>query len=122
MPLQHCSKSADIAQGKSRANIEQKDKIVQNNTNKPCSSHTLSNLMPKPLTTNHYNVFTTDNPRNKCLLNSSVYRENEIWQTPHSEIKHCASLHLFKDKIKTWRCDRWQCQICSRYIANIGCF
>ena len=50
MPLQHCSNLADIAQGKSRANIEQKDEIVRNNTNKPCSSHTISNLMPKPLT------------------------------------------------------------------------
>ena len=35
---------------------------------------------------NHYNlrnfdVFVTDNLRNKCLLNSSVYRANQLWQT-----------------------------------------
>ena len=76
---------------------------------------------------NHYNlrsfnVFATDNPHNKYLLNSSVYRVNQLWQTLPSEIKGCASLQLFKDKIKTWRCDRCQCQICSRFIANVGCF
>ena len=53
--------------------------------------HNLSNL----------NVSATDNPRNKYLLDSSVYRANQLWQTLTSEIKGCASLHLFKDKIKT---------------------
>ena len=45
---------------------------------------------------NHYNlrsfnVFATDNLRNKYLLNSSVYRANQLWQTLPSEIKGCAS-------------------------------
>ena len=47
------------------------------------------------------NVSATDNPRNKYLLDSSVYRANQLWQTLTSEIKGCASLQLFKDKIKT---------------------
>ena len=76
---------------------------------------------------NHYNlhslnVFATDNPRNKHLLNSSVYQANQLWKTLPFEIKGCASLQLLKDKIKTSRCDRCQCQICSRYIANDGYF
>ena len=76
---------------------------------------------------NHYNlrnfnVFATDNPCNKYLLNPSVYRANHLWQTLPSEIKDCASLQLFKGKIKTWRCDRCQCKICSAYITNIGYF
>ena len=55
---------------------------------------------------NHYNlrtfsVFATDNPRNKYLLNSSVYRANQLWQTIPSEIKGHTSLQFFKDKIKT---------------------
>ena len=55
---------------------------------------------------NHYNlrifnVFATDNPRNKYLLNSSVFRANQLWQTLPSEIKDCAPLQLFKDKIRT---------------------
>ena len=47
------------------------------------------------------NVSATDNPRNKYLLDSSVYRANQLWQTLTSEIKGCAPLQLFKDKIKT---------------------
>ena len=47
------------------------------------------------------NVSATDNPRNKYLLDSSVYRANQLWQKLTSEIKGCASLQLFKDKIKT---------------------
>ena len=70
----------------------------------------------------NFNIFNTNNPPNKYLLSSSVYRANQLWQTLPSEIKGCTSLQLFKDKIKTWCCDRCQCQICSRYIANVGYF
>ena len=70
----------------------------------------------------NFNVVASDNPRNKYLLNSSVYRVNQLWQALPSKIKGCASLQLFKGKIKTWRCNRCQCQICSRHIANVGYF
>ena len=48
---------------------------------------------------NHYNlrsfnVFATDNTRNKYLLNSSVYRANQLRQTLPSKIKDCASQQL----------------------------
>ena len=70
----------------------------------------------------NFNIIATDNSRNKLLLNSSVLRANQLWQTLPYEIKDCASLQLFKDKIKAWLCDRCQCQICSRYIANVSYF
>ena len=70
----------------------------------------------------NFNIFATDNPRNKYLLNYSVYRANQLWQTLPSEIKDCASLQLFKDKIKTWRCDRYQCQICSSMLPLLVIF
>ena len=70
----------------------------------------------------NFNIFATDNPRNKFLLNYSVYRANQLWQTLPSEIKDCASLQLFKDKIKTWRCDRCQCQICSSMLPLLVIF
>ena len=71
---------------------------------------------------NHYNlrnlnVFANDNQRNKFMLNSTVYRANQLWQTLPSEVKDCLLPQLFQNKIKTWRCDRCQCQICSRYFA-----
>ena len=49
----------------------------------------------------NFNVFAIDNPHNKCLLNSSVYQTNQLWQILPFEIKDSASLLLFKDKIKT---------------------
>ena len=70
----------------------------------------------------NFHVVASDNLRNKYLLNPSVYRANQLWQALPSKIKGCASLQLFKDKIKTWRCDRCHCQICSRYIAIVGYF
>ena len=70
-------------------------------------------LRPNHYNLRNFNVFATDNPRNKYLLNSSVYRANQLWQTLPSEIKNCELLQLFKNKIKTWSCDRCQCQICS---------
>ena len=75
-------------------------------------------LRQKHYNLRNFNVFATDNTRDKYLLNSSAYQANQLWQTLPSKIKGCASLRLFKDKIKTWRCYRCQCQIFSRYIAN----
>ena len=70
----------------------------------------------------NFNVVVTDNLRNKYLLNSSAYRANQIWQTLPSEIKDCSALRLFTDKIKTRRCDRCQCHICTRYVTNVSYF
>ena len=54
----------------------------------------------------NFNVFAIDNPGNKCLLNVSVYRANQLWQTQPSEIIDCTSLQIFKEKIKTCRYNR----------------
>ena len=70
----------------------------------------------------NFNVFATDNPRNKYLLNSSVYSANQFWQTLAFKVRNSASLLFFKDKSKTWRCDRCQYQISSRHIAEVGFF
>ena len=58
----------------------------------------LNNLSPELmnevfyLRLNHYNlrnlnVFAIDNPRNKFMLNSTVYRTNQLWQTLPSEVR-----------------------------------
>ena len=44
-------------------------------------------LLRKHYNLRSFNLFVTDNRRNKYLLNSSVYRANQIWQTQPSEIK-----------------------------------
>ena len=58
-------------------------------------------LHPNHYNLRNFNVFATDNPCNKYLLSSSIYRANELWQTLPFKIEGCASLQLFKDKIKT---------------------
>ena len=55
------------------------------------------------LSQNHYKlrnltVFATDNRCNKFMLNSTVYRASQLWQTLPSEVKDCPSLQLFKNK------------------------
>ena len=45
------------------------------------------NLMNEVFYLRSFNVFAIDNPRNKYLSNSSIYRANQLWQTPPSEIK-----------------------------------
>ena len=58
------------------------------------------------LPSNHYNlrslnVVATDIPRNKFLLNFTVYRANQLWQTLPFEIKDCSSQQFFIDKLTT---------------------
>ena len=79
-------------------------------------------LHPNHYNLRNFNVFATDNSCNKYLSNSSIYRANQLWQTLPSKIKGCASLQFFKDKIKTWRSDSWQCEIWWRFIVNAGYF
>ena len=49
-------------------------------------------LMNEVFYLRNFKVFANDNPRNKYLSNSSVYRANQPWQTPSSEIKVGLSL------------------------------
>ena len=68
----------------------------------------------------NFHVFATDVPRNNCMLNSVVYRANELWETWPFDLKNSCSLELFKKGLTNWRCTRCPCQICSRFIANVG--
>ena len=45
------------------------------------------------------NVFTTDSPRKKFVLNATVSRANKLWETLPSKVKDCPSLQLFKHNI-----------------------
>ena len=78
-------------------------------------------LRPNHFNLSNCNVFPTNNPRKKYLLKFFSWPWNQLWQKLPSEIKDCASLQLFKDKIKTWCSDRCSCQICWRY-GNVGYF
>ena len=68
----------------------------------------------------NFHAFATDVPRNNCMLNSVVYRANQLWETLPFDLKNSCSLELFKKGLKNWRCTRCPCQICSRFIADVG--
>ena len=53
------------------------------------------------------------------LLNSDVYRGNQLWETLAFDLKNSSSQDLFKNGIKNWRCIESLCQICSRFLAGI---
>ena len=63
-----------------------------------------------------------DNPRNKFLLNYTVYHENKLWEIRTFEVKDCSALQFFNNKIKHRCSDRCLCQICSNYLVNVGYF
>ena len=68
----------------------------------------------------NFHAFATDVPRNNCMLNSVVYKANQLWETLPFDLKNSCSLELFKKGLKYWRCTRCPCQICSRFIADVG--
>ena len=73
-----------------------------------------------------FNVLTTDNPLNKyfCLLSEPTLA-NSIPSEIKRAVHHCSSLKV-KSKLGAVSISdvlaRCQCQICSRYSANVGYF
>ena len=51
------------------------------------------------------------------MLNSVVYRVNQLWETLPFDLKNSCSLELFKKGLKNWRSTGSLWQICSRFIA-----
>ena len=68
----------------------------------------------------NFHVFASDVPRNNCMHNSVVYRANQLWETLPFDLKNACSLELFNKGLKNWCCTRYPCQICSRFIADVG--
>ena len=62
----------------------------------------------------NFHSFATGTPRNNCMLNSVVYKANQLWETLPFDL-----LELFKKRLKNWRCTRCPSQICSRFIADV---
>ena len=61
------------------------------------------------------------NSRNK-LLNSTVYRKNQLWQTLSSEIKDCHHYNFLRAKSKFGTVIDVSVKFTPRYLANIGYF
>ena len=44
----------------------------------------------------------------------------KIWELVPGEIKRASSLHIFKEKIKSWTTDKCPCRLCKKYVGNVG--
>ena len=66
-------------------------------------------------------IFQKKNPRSlKYGLDAILYRASRLWQQGPIDIREAASLTLFKNRIKTWKCEDFPCRSCKIFIQNVG--
>ena len=59
----------------------------------------------------NFHIFQAENPRSlKHGLDAISYRANQLWQQVPIDIREAASLALFKNRIKTWKCEDCPCR------------
>ena len=64
----------------------------------------------------NFHICLTENPRSsKYGLDPIPYRASQLWQQVPIHIREAASLALFKNRIKTWKCEDCPC----RSLQNI---
>ena len=56
----------------------------------------------------------------KYGLDPIPYRASQLWQQVPIDIREVASIALFKNRIKTWRCEGCPCRSCKIFIQNVG--
>ena len=69
----------------------------------------------------NFHIFQTEN---RCSLKYEVdaipYCTSQLWQQVPIDICEAASLTLFKNRIKTWKCENCPCRSCKMFIQNVG--
>ena len=69
----------------------------------------------------NFYIFQTENPRSlKYGLHAIPYHASQFWQQVPIYTREAASLALFKNCIKTWKCEDCPCRSCRIYIQNVG--
>ena len=69
----------------------------------------------------NFHIFQTENPRSlKYGLDAIPYRSSQLWKQVPIDIREALSLTLFKNRIKTWKCEDSLCRSCRIYIQNVG--
>ena len=68
------------------------------------------------------NIFKLrDNPRLfKYGLGAIPYRASQLWQQVPIDIREVASLAIFKNCIKNWKCEDCPYRSCKKFIQNVG--
>ena len=68
----------------------------------------------------NFRIFQTENPLSlKCRLDAIPYRASQLWQEVPIDIREAASRALFKNHIKTWKCEDCPCRSC-KYLFKMS--
>ena len=66
-------------------------------------------------------LFRSENPRSMHFgVDAIAFRASQLWQKVPIAIKDSSSLENFEAKMKLWCCDDCPCNLCQRFIANVG--
>ena len=69
----------------------------------------------------NFHIFLTENLRSlKYGLDAIPYRASQLWHLVPNDVCEAASLALFKNRIKTWKCEDCPCGSCKIFIQNVG--
>ena len=69
----------------------------------------------------NFHIFQTENPHLlKYRLDAIPYRASQLWQKVPIDIREATSLALFKNCIKTRKCEDCPCRSCKIFIENVG--
>ena len=69
----------------------------------------------------NFHIFQTENPRSlKNGLDAIPYHASQLCQQVSIDIREAASLAIFKNRIKTWKCEDCPCRSCEIFIQNVG--
>ena len=56
----------------------------------------------------------------KFGLNSLQYFASKVWQSIPTDIKNSNNLEVFKNKIRKWKFENCDCNLCKDYISGVG--
>ena len=66
-------------------------------------------------------IFEIENlPSSKYGLNAIPHRASQIWQQVPIDMREVTSSTLFKNRIKTWKCEDFPCTSCKIFIQNVA--
>ena len=78
-------------------------------------------LWKNPYNICNIHLFSSENPRSVCFgVDAIAFSASQLWQKVPIAMKDSSSLKIFKAKIKLWSCDDCPCNLCKKFVANVG--
>ena len=92
------------------------------NVHSPDIMNDISKLRENMCNLQNFHILQTENT---CLLkyrlDATPDHASQLWQQVFLDIHEAASLALFKNCIKNWKCEDCPCRSCKLFIQNVGC-